>query len=593
MASVLESLSDQAQNSNEAGTAEKLLKALSVMQACRGTRQFCNITLQQLTHIYPHIEFSAFLRSPEEGRPFEVVARLGGLGGSLQKSQLELLRKALSEGATLYKGGDAAICLMREEIVLGALFLTSSEVWKEEDKSLLEQFSINASRGFETTNILQEAENLAFHDALTQLDNRVSFKKTLAREISRFAQGEEQPLAVVQFVLDNLPELNIALGYSVGDDLLRITAQKLHELFPMALSIARSSGNGFAICIPVSENTNLADIPRRINELFDVILPEDYQMPHLALRMGISYFPDDGKTADRLWKNTSTALANTRRMHNGNYCFYDSEIEQEIHGRVTLNKALRDGMNQQELSLNYQPQICLQTGEMIGVEALLRWEKEEGKYIPADVFIPIAEASGLLGPISEWVLREACLQRMEWTKAGVPEFPVAVNISLNEFQAEDFVPQVSRALSETGLPASLLHIELTESVIMHDSGQTRKNMLKLKELGISLCIDDFGTGYSSLSYLSQLPASILKIDKSFIDGVISNENDAAIAMTIISLGFNLGMRVLAEGVESSDQVRFLKKAGCHDAQGYVFSKPVIAEKIPAIASVQNHLLTIA
>ncbi len=593
MTSVLESLSDQAANIKVAGTAEKLLKALSVMQACRGTRQFCDITLQQLINIYPTVEFAAFLRSAEEGRPFEVVARLGGLGGSLQKPQLELLRQALSDGNTLYQGGDAAICLMREEIVLGALFLTSTETWGDEDKALLEQFSINAARGFETTHILQEAENLAFLDALTQLENRVSFKKTLAREISRFGAGEEQPLAVVQFVLDALPELNIALGYSVGDDLLRLTAQKLRELFPLAISCARTSGDGFAICVPVSEDTDLEEIPSKINELFDVILPDHCEMPHLVPRMGISQYPGDGNSADQLWKNTNTALANTRRMHNGNYCFYDSVIEQEIHGRVTLNKALRDGMNQQELSLNYQPQINLQTGEMIGVEALLRWEKEEGKYIPADVFIPIAEASGLLGPISEWVLREACLQRMEWTKSGVPEFPVAVNISLNEFQAEDFVPLVSRTLTETGLPASLLHIELTESVIMHDSGQTRKNMLKLKDLGISLCIDDFGTGYSSLSYLSQLPASILKIDKSFIDGVVSNDNDAAIAMTIISLGFNLGMRVLAEGVESPDQVKFLRKAGCHDAQGYVFSKPVVAEKIPAIAGVQNHLLTIA
>jgi EAL domain-containing protein (putative c-di-GMP-specific phosphodiesterase class I) len=228
---------------------------------------------------------------------------------------------------------------------------------------------------------------------------------------------------------------------------------------------------------------------------------------------------------------------------------------------------------------------------MVGAEALLRWQRDGGEFVPADTFIPIAEASGLLGPISEWVLREACKQRVLWSKQGVPEFPVAVNISLNEFQSEDFVPLIKSILKDTELPATLLDIELTESVIMQDRGQTKRNMELLKELGVRLSIDDFGTGYSSLSYLSHLPASVLKIDKSFVDGVAHNKNDAAIAMTIISLGNNLGMRILAEGVENEAQVDFLKKAGCHEAQGFTFSRPVKPNMIPELAIRQNYLVS--
>ncbi|MBO6827582.1 MAG: GGDEF domain-containing protein [Sneathiella sp.] len=589
MASVLDSLHERANPITQAGTAEKLLKALSVMQACRATKPFCETTLRQLNDIFPEIIFCAFLKAPYDDASYEVVARLGGLGEGLQKSQLSLLRDALSSGAARYNGGDAAIPLVHDDVVLGAIFLQANVIWKQNDRTLLETFSINAARGFESTHMLQEAENLAFLDALTNLENRVSFKKTVAREISNLRDDEPTRLLIVQFVLDSLPELNIALGYAAGDEMLKQAGQKLRQMFPMALSIARTSGDGFALCLPVAADDDLQDIPKQINDLFDKVLPDELQLPHLIPRIGMTCFPSDGRNADRLWKNTNTALANAKRMEQSNFCFYDNQIELEIHGRVTLNKALRDGMNQRELSLNYQPQICLRTGKMIGAEALLRWEKEEGKYIPADIFIPIAEASGLLGPISEWVLQEACEQRMRWTAAGVPEFPVAVNISLNEFQSEEFVPTVARILERSGLAPELLHIELTESVVMQDRGLTKQNMQSLRAMGISLCIDDFGTGYSSLSYLSHLPASVLKIDKSFIDGVLTSENDATIATTIISLGFNLGMRVLAEGVEHEEQVKFLRKAGCHDAQGYVFSRPVKPENIPALAVVPDYM----
>ncbi|MEH6494159.1 MAG: EAL domain-containing protein [Pseudomonas marincola] len=568
--------------------AEKLLRALSLMQACRQTNSFFQTTLSELSAVYETLSFCAFLTVSETDGSYKVVAKAGLTPKTLNPEQLALLKRSLQSGKTVFSGKSASLCLRHGDKRLGAIFLEAADEWSVSDFKLLEYFAVNAARGFETSLMLEEAEQVAFEDNLTQLGNRASFKKNIALQILN--EGPEQkPFVAIQFILENLAELNIALGYSTGDELICRAADKLSEMFPDAISLARTSGDGFGVCIEVKNVSDAEALPHTINTVFNTYLPETFNLPHLTPRIGLTLFPKDGDTGDRLWKNTSTALANARKLGGQNFCFYDNQIEIEIHGRVTLNRALREGMSQKQLSLNYQPQICLESGKMVGVEALLRWQREDGKFVPADTFIPIAEASGLLGPISEWVVREACLQRMRWTVGGVPEFPVAVNISLNEFQSEDFVPLVRQILDETGLPASLLDIELTESVIMEDRGQTKRNMLRLKKLGVRLSIDDFGTGYSSLSYLSDLPASVLKIDKSFVDGVTLNNNDAAIAKTIIALGYNLGMRVLAEGVENKEQILFLRDAGCHEAQGFTFSKAVTADQIPALASHPNFL----
>lgn len=498
-----------------------------------------------------------------------------------------LLDEALKAGAVHCQGTFLVIPLVRGADIPAVILLQSGEAWHLANVALLEQFAKSAARGLETTALLQEARLLAYRDVLTSLGNRLSFKKEIQAEINRSRSEEEKRFAVVQFVIDTLPELNIALGHEAGDALLRGAAGELDRLFPKAIALARTSGDGFGVCTPIQSNEEIGDLPDIINDLFDVFLPDELDMPHLVPRIGVSLYPMDGASADQLWQNTNIALAHTKNTGSPNFCYYDNHIETEIHGRITLNNALRDGMNRGQLSLSYQPQVSLETGEITGVEALLRWEREKDTFIPANTFIPIAEASGLLGPISEWVLFEACRQRQKWTEEGVPEFPVAVNISLSEFQSDEFVPLVRKVLFETGLPAALLDIELTESVIMQDRGQTKRNMLRLKGLGVKLSIDDFGTGYSSLSYLSHLPASVLKIDKSFVDGIVVNAKDAAIARTIISLGENLGMKVLAEGVENQEQVAFLKEAGCHEAQGYVFSRPVSAEEIGNLVRGKN------
>ncbi|MEH6403461.1 MAG: bifunctional diguanylate cyclase/phosphodiesterase [Sneathiella sp.] len=592
MSFVFEQHSSSETTSNEADKSALLLQILLQMQECDDRDQFCASAVEGLDRIFGKLEIGLFIISKPNS--FSVAA---ACGTTLLKSRHDAeqhlkseywigLNAALSTGECYFDENVIILSLVRDEKILGVVYLEKKALWPSSEIALLKQFSKNAARGLETTLLLQEAQALAYKDNLTSLGNRLSFKKEIQ---DRITENKGDRLAVLQFVLDDLPELNIALGHSMGDRFLCNVAEQLSKLFPNAISLARSSGDGFSVCIERVAGNEVSDFPNIINELFGILLPDVLKMPHLSPRMGISLYPEDGNSADRIWQNTNIALANTRKVGSPNFCHYDKHIEAEIHGRVTLNNALREGMSLSQLSLNYQPQICLETGKMVGVEALLRWERSAGYFVPADVFIPIAEASGLLGPISEWVLREACSQREKWTQEGLEEFPVAVNISLKEFQSDEFVSMISQVLDETGLPAEMLDIELTESVIMLDRGQTKRNMLRLKEMGVRLSIDDFGTGYSSLSYLSHLPASVLKIDKSFIDGVMKNPDDAAIAKTIIALGNNLGMRVLAEGVENVDQVKFLKDAGCHEAQGFVFSKPVKKDEIPALSKIVDFL----
>ncbi|WP_025899397.1 bifunctional diguanylate cyclase/phosphodiesterase [Sneathiella glossodoripedis] len=587
MSSVRINLPGQEQIKVSPEKTEKLLRAISKMQACRHTQTFYRTTLFELCNVFEDIEYCAFLLEDNSGSGFRVVAKNGDVPHKIPAEEISLLKQCLQSRQSVFTQNIAALALVGDDHRYGAILVKSERNWKSEDFRLLRQYANNATRGFETAQLLEEAEELAFQDRLTHLENRVSFKKSVSRRLMQCR--EKGSFAVVQFVLDNLSELNIALGYATGDELICQAAEELTKLFPSAVSIARTSGNGFAVCVDLESEDDFLVLPHLINDLFDLTLPDKYGLPHLSPTIGLTRYPQDGDNADKLWKNTSTALANANKLKTNNYCYYDNQIEVEIHGRVTLNRALREGLGKKQLSLNYQPQISLSSGRMVGAEALLRWKRDGGEYVPADTFIPIAEASGLLGPISEWVIEEACKQRVEWTRQGVPEFPVAVNISLNEFQSEDFVPLVQRILNETGMPAQLLDIELTESVIMEDRGQTKRNMERLKELGVRLSIDDFGTGYSSLSYLSHLPASVLKIDKSFVDGIVQNKNDAAIAMTIISLGYNLGMKILAEGVENKEQIEFLKKAGCHEAQGFTFSRPVKPHMIPQLARRQDYL----
>jgi predicted signal transduction protein with EAL and GGDEF domain len=300
--------------------------------------------------------------------------------------------------------------------------------------------------------------------------------------------------------------------------------------------------------------------------------------------IGISMFPDDGRDSDSLIKHADNAMYQAKGSGRNNYQFFTSEMNRRTLERISLRTKLSHALERQELSLHYQPQVDLQSGRIIGAEALLRWNQPVLGMVPPAQFIPIAEENGLIATIGEWVLREACRQNQEWRKRGLPEITVAANLSAVQFRQKNFGEMVMVIVNESGLAPSAFELEITESVVMHDTGAAIALLQQLKSFGLKLSMDDFGTGYSSLSHLKKFPINKLKIDRSFVRNIMIDPDDAVIASTIISMGQNLRLTVIAEGVETLEQLDFLREQGCHEMQGYYFSKPLPAEKFACLLS---------
>lgn len=587
---------------NQQAGLEDILQASARLLGLRDLNRFCQGVLNELKTLFPTTDkaliCSLDLRkySPDSD-PIIIAATenfdlASGKATAEQDEQdmsgssrlgavrYDRIHQSIATGQHCYFDNAAALFMSSGKLFKCVLYVEFSAPVTWPDRRRLELLCRTVSVGFENAGLFDEIRQLAFYDSMTGLGNRAKFREEIQQRIDQGQGHASVSFAVIQIVLDHLPELNIALGHTAGDQFLTSLAQNIREVFPEAYSIARTSGDGFGLCVPFHGAREKKLLPAKINHLFDYHLAEKLNLPHLTPRMGISRYPDDGETAADLWKNSSIALADLKEKGGNNYGYYDDRIETEINDRVRMNTALKKGLGDGSLSLRYQPQIDLRTNRMIGVEALIRWQGEDGDFVPPADFIPVAERSGLITPVSEWVLNEACMQRKAWTDQGVPGFRVAVNLSLSQFQSDEIVSLIEQVLERTGCPAHFLELEITESVIMEDPDRAVRNFLALGRSGVGFSIDDFGTGYSSLSYLRQLPVSVLKIDKGFIDHITHNSEDAAITRTIIQLGRSLGMRVLAEGVESPEQIDFLKEADCHEAQGYFFSKPVRAEEIP-------------
>jgi diguanylate cyclase (GGDEF)-like protein len=568
---------------------QTILDVTKELYGVRSVEEFCLTILTQLQLIHVETEDSFFCVPDDKSGELVIVAGKGKYKDMVRQKvavavEAELQEKIsqISRSETNDYGVPFSILpLYRNESFKGAVVLHTPNGVNVIEKRQIDLICANVTLGLENADMFEEIKRLAFNDSLTGLDNRAKFRSDIQDYIQNCAKPFHNQFVVVQFVLDYLPELNIALGHEAGDDLLQFVSEQLTYLFPEAISLARTSGNGFGLCLPFGEGRSLQEIPKTIHKLFERGPTSRKNLPHVTPRIGLAIYPEDADNAAMLWRSTNISLATLSGKGGTYFRYYNKKIASEINARVKLNNALKIGIGREDLSLSYQPQFDLQTGQVIGVEALLRWERENGKFVSPDEFIPIAEASGLIGPISEWVLREACRQRQSWMEedAGEADFKVAVNLSLSVFQTDDFIDLIKEILAETECPPRLLELEITESVIMEDPEQAMRNFLSIGSLGVGFSIDDFGTGYSSLSYLRRLPVSVLKIDKAFIDGLTTDDDDAAIAHTVINLGRNLGLKVMAEGVETEDQVAFLKEAGCHHAQGFFFSHPIESDKI--------------
>ena len=421
---------------------------------------------------------------------------------------------------------------------------------------------------------------IANHDALTGLPNRALLKDRLAQAVL-FAQRYDRWATVAFVDLDNFKYVNDSLGHNAGDELLKTVANRMVACVGATDSVVRLGGDEFVLVLfdQPRSGAAIAAIMRKIQSAIAEPIEIDGRLLGVTSSIGVANYPNDGTDADTLLTNADSAMYRAKELGRDNFLFYTPELNAKAHEKFALHEELRQAIARGEFALLYQPQVDLRTGRVFGVEALIRWNHPRLGEIAPDRFVPLAEETGLIGPIGDWVLREACRQNKAWQNAGLAPISVSVNVSARQFRDKNLAEFVASALRESGLGAKYLELELTESLIMHDVEQALATMKALQSLGVQLSIDDFGTGYSSLSALKTFPVARLKIDSSFIKDLPSNENDVAIATAVISLGQKLNLRVIAEGVETADQVKFLRDNNCDEMQGYYFSRPIAASEI--------------
>ncbi len=414
---------------------------------------------------------------------------------------------------------------------------------------------------------------LAYHDPLTGLRNRFFFEDSLARAIDGRAGSIK--IGVFFISLDGFKFLRDTLGHSTGDGLLVESARRLEHAAGAAATVARFEGDEFAALLSVESPEELDVFLKNISAAFIPPLKVGDDEIKVTVSIGISISPDDGETAATLLKNAGAALAHVRKKGGNHHDFFTMQLQDSALRRHTMENELRRALDRREFQLYYQPKLNIAANKIIGMEALIRWlHPELGLVAPYD-FIPLAEETGLIVPIGEWVLQNSCEQSKIWNDNGF-DLDLAVNLSPRQFQQKDLAGKVKEILRDTGFDPKRLNLELTESSIMNNTESAVVVLRELRETGIRISIDDFGTGYSSLGILKDLPIDVLKIDKSFVNDVTSNPDDAALVIAVITLAHNLQLKVVAEGVETEEQLGFLKDLNCDEWQGYLFSKPVPA-----------------
>lgn len=420
---------------------------------------------------------------------------------------------------------------------------------------------------------LRELEELRMVDALTGLPNRHRLLDVLQETLVEAGERNRQA-AILLMDLDRFKIINETLGHKTGDNLLAAVAKRLSEWTDGDEVICRLGGDEFLVILPHAPTPEAAVIMAKVilEELARPYHMDGFEL-FITASVGISLYPSDGEDADTLLKNAESAMYKAKNYGN-NYQLYNESINASLIWRLALSNRLRRAVANEEFSVVYQPKVNVKTTEIIGMEALVRWHNPEvGPVSPAQ-FIPIAEELGLIVAIGEWVLYTACEQNKRWRDMGFPPLRIAVNLSARQFQDDNLIDLVQSILLETGLPGTGLTIEVTESLLMTEPEKAIGVLKKMQDLGIEISIDDFGTGYSSLNYLKKFPLNHLKIDKSFINGVNHDSQDAAIAEMITKMGHILKLRVVAEGVETEEQLAFLKRCECDEYQGYYYSKPL-------------------
>jgi diguanylate cyclase (GGDEF)-like protein/PAS domain S-box-containing protein len=426
----------------------------------------------------------------------------------------------------------------------------------------------------------EQLDRLAHYDPLTDLPNRSLLKLRLDHALER-ANRHGQRVGVLYIDLDHFKAVNDSLGHETGDDLLLSVVSRFKGRIREEDTLGRLGGDGFLLLLePIAEAQEAAEVARDLLDL--LALPftcSGGREVFLGTSIGISIYPDDGGSFSELLRGAETALSQAKEQGRNRLCFYTDGMNADALAMLELETALRRSLERDELVLHYQPKVDLQNGHICGVEALLRWRRDDSGLVPPASFIPLAEKSGLIVSIGAWVIDAACRQIRAWCDAGIPEVRVAVNVSACQFRMGDLEETVARALERHQVPPQQLELELTESMLMEDPEAAARLLDRLKRIGVKLSLDDFGTGYSSFAYLSRFPIDALKIDQSFVRGIVTEPDAASIVSAVIGLARRLRLQVVAEGVESEAQLGYLRKQGCEMMQGYYFSEPVPAEEV--------------
>ncbi|MDQ8023845.1 MAG: EAL domain-containing protein [Moraxellaceae bacterium] len=558
---------------------DMVVHATSELLALSGIRDFAQGVITRA---------SGFVRGKPDGlicicRPPElrddshdvvVIAAIGRYANVLNRPLTQLadavardaLERCLREERHLFEPRGTALFFRSREGRNMAGWLDTQDIVEGDHRRLLELFCSNVSIGLDNTLLFSQLHNYAYFDALSQLPNR----RSLIQKLDEYLGGAERGMHTLVLVdIDNFAETNDALGHYFGDLLLQAVAVRLQLALGRECVLARVSSDTFAL---LGRTEQL--MPVSLQALFREPFVIESQELMVSVTMGIAHLTDiEGNGSDAL-KDANIALRRAKMGHRGEYSFFTRDMAVEIRERVKLLQALRQAMERQRLFLMYQPQIDLVSGKPCGIEALLRWRGDDGRMIEPDRFIPIAEHSGMIINIGEWVLRLACFQQVDLARRGFDKLRVAVNVSVSQFRHPRFIPSIVAALKDSGADPARMELEITESMALEEADFINRTLDDIKALGVKIAIDDFGTGFSSLSYLQRLRVDRLKIDRAFVTDIVGDERAGRIPELVIQLGQKLGLAVIAEGVETADQADLLRRMGCHEAQGYHFARPL-------------------
>jgi diguanylate cyclase (GGDEF)-like protein/PAS domain S-box-containing protein len=509
-------------------------------------------------------------------QPEELVGNSMSILGAIDANSMQEMQRNLDSGSEW----TGKFCSLKKS---GEKFWEEVSLFPIQDSEGLTTHHVKVAEDITLRKNTEEAiRYLAYYDNLTNLPNRRLFIDRLKFCLNR-NRRERELLAVISLDLDNFKKINNALGHSLGDQVLRVVSERFAVCLRASDTVSHHSGDSFMILLSkVSHADHVATVAEKLLHSLQKPITLDGQEFHLTASAGITLFPEDGDDAATLLKNAGLAIQRAKRSGGNCYHYFAPAMHDAAVKRIAMESNLRRGLRQQEFLLQYQPQFDCRSGRLSGMEALVRWRDPAIGVVQPIEFIPLSEETGIIVPLTEWVLRTACQKRKEWDLLGLPPVRIAVNLSPRQFLQKNIPRMIADILQDARLPATLLELEITENALTEDVLTARQILNSLREMGVSIAVDDFGTGYSSLSQLKDYPINVLKIDRTFIKHLTEETNSAAIVCAVIAMSHEMGLKVVAEGVESAAQDQFLKDHGCDGVQGFFYGKPVDADEITAL-----------